>query len=156
MKLYLAGNQIDKIPSDLCGLGDWMGGAVESGKCDVILCAPGTANPYGRQVNSDMPCETFPYSFTAKFFGSLSCSVDQNNYSEREILRMFYEQTSGSEWEVKNNWMEDSVSICKWHGVHCASEDGELFLHRFEKFERAWKLERLENFPNAKIFIQNL
>ena len=33
----------------------------------------------------------------------------------------------------------------------CASEDGELFLHRFEKFERVWKLERLENFPNAKI-----
>ena len=35
--------------------------------------------------------------------------------------------------------------------VCCASEDGELFLHRFEKFERVWKLERLENFPNAKI-----
>lgn len=125
MKLYLAGNQIDEIPSDLCGLGDWMGGAVESGKCDAILCAPGTANPYGRQVNSDTPCETCPYSFTAEFFGSLSCSADQNNYSEREILRMFYEQTGGSEWEVKNNWMEDSVSICKWHGVHCASEDAD-------------------------------
>ena len=125
LKLYLAGNQIDKIPPELCDLGDWMGGAVGSGKCDAILCAPGTANSFGRQVNSDTPCEACPYSFTAEFFGSLSCSADQNNYSEREILRMFYEQTGGSEWEVKNNWMEDSISICKWHGVHCASEDAD-------------------------------
>ena len=35
--------------------------------------------------------------------------------------------------------------------VCCATENGELTMHRFEKLEKVWRFDRLEHFPNAKI-----
>jgi len=126
LRLYLAGNEIEGISVDLCKKDDWMDGEVANG-CDAILCPPGKYNSYGRRVNDDKVCEECAYEDSAKFFGSVSCgpSDDVHGLSEREILRRFYLQTQGNSWKNKNNWMEDKVDICRWHGVHCASESGE-------------------------------
>jgi len=35
--------------------------------------------------------------------------------------------------------------------ICCAGDDGTVYLHRFEKMERIWRLERLDDFANAKV-----
>ena len=49
--------------------------------------------------------------------------ADQKNYNEKEILEMFFDATGGPGWLDADNWKDDGVSICDWHGVHCMSED---------------------------------
>jgi len=121
--IYLGGNEIESIDDSFCRLDDWMGGGVGEAGCDAILCPINTYNVYGKQTSDDEPCKPCPFTYTAMFWGSTSCSADATDYNEREILAMLYEATGGSDWSERSNWKEDNVSICDWYGVHCASED---------------------------------
>eukprot|EP00559_Dactyliosolen_fragilissimus_P007427 CAMPEP_0184869536 /NCGR_PEP_ID=MMETSP0580-20130426/34486_1 /TAXON_ID=1118495 /ORGANISM="Dactyliosolen fragilissimus" /LENGTH=1316 /DNA_ID=CAMNT_0027371083 /DNA_START=70 /DNA_END=4020 /DNA_ORIENTATION=+ len=123
MNLFLAGNAIDDIDESFCSLYNWMNGEVGINGCDSILCPKGTYNKYGRQLSNISPCMSCPFTYTAPNLGSISCAADTTDYSEREILSKIYESTGGITWVNKDNWVEDSVPICNWWGVHCASED---------------------------------
>lgn len=125
MRLYAGGNKFKELPQSLCSKSNWMGGEVGKSGCNAILCPPDTYNDYGRQTGDEVPCESCPYTYTAEFYGSIECIPSHGGqYTDGEILRLFYEATGGKDWSDNTNWMNDGVSICKWHGVHCASEDG--------------------------------
>eukprot|EP00814_Leptocylindrus_danicus_P010077 CAMPEP_0116013680 /NCGR_PEP_ID=MMETSP0321-20121206/5861_1 /TAXON_ID=163516 /ORGANISM="Leptocylindrus danicus var. danicus, Strain B650" /LENGTH=693 /DNA_ID=CAMNT_0003483257 /DNA_START=120 /DNA_END=2198 /DNA_ORIENTATION=+ len=44
-------------------------------------------------------------------------------YTERDVLNIFYESTNGDTWNNNNNWYKDNTEICDWHGVECDDED---------------------------------
>ena len=126
LRIFLAGNNIDEVPSEICDKGNWMGGLVSTG-CDAFLCRPGFYNEYGRQISEDRPCEVCAFnSSSSQYYGAVTCEVPTNDdgLDERAILFEFYTATGGNKWLNRNNWLEDNRSICDWHGVHCASEDG--------------------------------
>lgn len=125
LDIILVGNQISSISDDLCENGDWMNGRVATTGCDAILCPVGFYNEFGRQTNDDTPCKPCPFTFTAPFYGSISCDPDSTDYNEREILTKLYRATGGSKWIEADNWLEDKTSICDWHGIFCESMDSE-------------------------------
>mmetsp|Transcript_16074 Transcript_16074/g.24004 ORF Transcript_16074/g.24004 Transcript_16074/m.24004 type:complete len:2620 (-) Transcript_16074:183-8042(-) len=125
LSIYLAGNQIPKIDESLCENMGWMNGEVDNGGCDAILCPIGFFNEFGRQTNDGTACKPCPFTFTAPYLGSTSCTPDSTEYNEREILTKFYYATSGSKWVDADNWLEDNVSICEWHGVHCEAQESQ-------------------------------
>lgn len=45
-------------------------------------------------------------------------SQDQT-WSERVILEIFYHSLKGERWAQSTNWLDDSKSICLWKGVTC-------------------------------------
>jgi len=127
LRLYVAGNKINsETPSEICAKSDWFGGQMsDNPDCHMMLCPPGTYNEYGRHVDDATFCKPCAYTYMTEFWGSISCSpVFDEALTEREILRLFYEATGGNKWISRNNWLADSVSICKWDGVHCAAENG--------------------------------
>jgi len=124
LQLYLANNRITELDSSFCDMSGWMNGEVLDHGCDSILCPMGTYSPYGRQTNEGPSCEICPFTFTAPYFGSTECLADSTDYNEREILTMLYESTNGDKWLNVENWQEDSVSICDWHGVYCETSTG--------------------------------
>lgn len=126
LRIYVADNKISELDQSFCDYSNWMDGEVESGGCDAIMCPPGTSNEFGRQTNEGPNCEPCPFTFTAPYFGSTSCSPDATDYNEREILTKFYEAVGGSKWLDADNWLEDKVSICEWHGVFCETKDGNV------------------------------
>lgn len=123
MTIYISGNKIDSLDESFCDLDSWMGGDVETNGCNAILCPDGTANVYGRQSLVGPICKPCAFTFTAPYYGSAECIADQNDYNEKEILMKLFEYTKGSDWSVSDNWNDDTVSICEWHGIHCESED---------------------------------
>ena len=66
--------------------------------------------------------------------GSVGCVGDQTVYNERKILSMLYDSTGGNNWIDADNWKEDSVSICDWHGVHCVKETSDADHMKFIAF----------------------
>ena len=125
LKLYLSDNKFKALPDALCSKSSWMGGEVATNKCDAIMCPPGTYNEYGRQANDETPCESCPFTYTAEFYGSIECiPSNTGDYSEREILRLFFQATGGNQWSDKSNWLKNGVSVCQWKGITCASEEG--------------------------------
>jgi len=123
LTIYIAGNEITYIDESFCDLDTWMGGEVAKFDCDAILCPSGTYNEFGRQNNAGPICQPCVFTFSAPFYGNGECTPDLKNYNEKEILRKLYDATGGSSWLDADNWNDDSVSVCDWHGVHCLSED---------------------------------
>jgi Leucine-rich repeat (LRR) protein len=129
LSLYVAGNQISQMSESTCSNFGWMSGRVEKSGCDAILCPIGFYNEFGRQTTDDNPCQPCPFTFTASYYGSTSCTPDSTDYNERQILTKFYHATGGSKWIDADKWLEDKVSICDWHGVFCedqASQGGSM------------------------------
>ncbi len=124
LQLYLSGNRISKLDQSFCDLDGWMSGEVSKNGCDAIMCPTGTYNKFGRQTNEGPPCEPCPFTYTAPYLGSTSCTPDLTNYNEREILIKFYKATDGQNWFDADNWLEDDISICNWHGVFCETLQG--------------------------------
>ena len=123
MTIYLAGNEIESLDEAFCDLETWMGGEVEKSGCDAILCPTGTANEYGRQTNAGPVCKACAFTFSAPYYGSGECMADIKDYNEKEILELLYDTTGGNGWSKADNWKDDSISICDWHGIHCLSEE---------------------------------
>jgi len=124
LSIFLVGNKIDALDSSLCEMENWMDGAVKYRGCDAILCPLGTFNEYGREANEGSSCSTCPFTYTAPYYGSVSCIPDTGEYDERDILKKFYEATKGSKWLYSDNWLDKDISICEWHGITCDSDIG--------------------------------
>ncbi|KAL3907454.1 MAG: hypothetical protein SGARI_003530, partial [Bacillariaceae sp.] len=123
MNIYLQGNRISEIDSDLCNNADWMSGGVGSFGCDAILCPVGTAG--GRRQFSDVGCEVCPGgSSQAAYLGQVGCAQEAVAKGERGILELLYNRMGGPNWRRSDNWMTDT-SVCTWFGVDC-EEDGSV------------------------------
>ena len=123
LTLYAGGNKFDRMSPSLCKKDNWMGGETAAGGCDAILCRPGTFNMYGRAASNQIPCEQCPFTYEAKFYGSVAClPTHTGSYSDREVLSMLYESTGGDNWLNKMNWMSGNKPLCSWHGVICNTD----------------------------------
>ena len=125
LRLFLAGNMIDKIPDEICNKFDWMDGLMNAG-CDALLCEPGTYNAIGRR-DRDSPCQACAFNASTFYYGSQTClPQDGDDLDERSILFQLYRTLDGSKWINRENWLEDDRSICSWFGVHCATESNDV------------------------------
>lgn len=50
--------------------------------------------------------------------------------AEREALVDLYHATGGDQWHDNQGWLSNPGSECNWHGVQCASPDGDHFVLR--------------------------
>eukprot|EP00545_Synedropsis_sp_CCMP1620_P002938 CAMPEP_0119010574 /NCGR_PEP_ID=MMETSP1176-20130426/5107_1 /TAXON_ID=265551 /ORGANISM="Synedropsis recta cf, Strain CCMP1620" /LENGTH=517 /DNA_ID=CAMNT_0006963259 /DNA_START=96 /DNA_END=1649 /DNA_ORIENTATION=- len=75
LRLYLSGNSIQGIDSNLCSQDGWFFGDVGEFGCDGILCPPGSFNVFGRQISVGFPCERCTQS---NFFGATKCAPSQD------------------------------------------------------------------------------
>ena len=94
---YLADNEIESIPQELCQASDWLFGQVGEFGCNGLLCPPGTFNAFGRQLSDGFPCFQCRAGETAPYYGSKGCIVEP-------IVQ------SSSAWETK-----DVVSLAHVH-----------------------------------------
>jgi hypothetical protein len=115
LDINLAGNLIEEIPSELCGMGGWMRGNVkEIGNCSAILCPQGTFNRFGHQSQGN-PCLECSHLDYVKFLGNTHC---ENFTSERDTLAMLFVDTGGEFWKNATSW-NTQAPICSWFGVLC-------------------------------------
>jgi len=120
LRIYLAGNQLSQLPAALCNKNDWMDGQVRYSGCDAIMCPVGTFNEFGRQLDNETECMQCTYANSAQSFGSTECGpVGLDTYDDLRILSELYEVTGGDSWTNRNNWRNDQVSFCEWHGITC-------------------------------------
>ena len=77
LNIYLAANEIDELPKEVCFNLDWMNGmvglAAAGQKCDAILCKPGTFTPNGRQMHKSKACKKCANLAEALYYGSVAC-----------------------------------------------------------------------------------
>jgi Leucine-rich repeat (LRR) protein len=124
MNIYLQGNRISEIDSDLCNNAAWMSGGVGSFGCDAILCPAGTMG--GRRQFSDIGCQVCPRGSSggALYLGQVGCGEDAVAKGERGILELLFNRMGGPNWSRSDNWMTDT-SVCSWYGIDC-EEDGSV------------------------------
>jgi len=60
-------------------------------------------------------------------------TTDAAAISERDILLEFYQATGGPTWKTNHGWAENSLDFCKWHGVICVGEEGDLKLNNIRQ-----------------------
>jgi Leucine-rich repeat (LRR) protein len=125
--LDLHDNFFDAISKEVCDL--------KAFGCDGVLCRPGTFNKQGRQTTKDNPCKTCSNVNGRKYYGATECqgnvsevsstptdSPTKNNFPisiDRTALELIYESCGGIGWASKDNWMDETVSVCLWDGVFC-------------------------------------
>ena len=118
LDIALTENLVDKVDKTLCSMHRWMDGAVNLYGCNAILCPAGTFNQNGRQTSQEDPCIPCLDDETTGHMGTTSCLSAQRAL-EKLILKLFFEETGGSEWKENDGWMDDNVDICEWHGIAC-------------------------------------
>lgn len=79
LRLYLSGNSIQGIDSNLCSQDGWFFGDVGEFGCDGILCPPGSFNVFGRQISTGFPCESCTQS---SYFGATKCDPEAPQISD--------------------------------------------------------------------------
>ena len=67
------------------------------------------------------------FCFSCVLFGTVSAQVSE---TERDALIDFYNATGGDQWDNNQGWLSSPGSECNWHGVQCASPDGDHFVLR--------------------------
>lgn len=64
--------------------------------------------------------------WSALCFLLLVClSLAQDPSSDRGILETFYYSCNGDNWNQRENWLDQNMSICDWWGVTCSSSGDE-------------------------------
>jgi Leucine-rich repeat (LRR) protein len=140
LTITLDDNAITGIPDVLCNETGWMEGEVKEFGCDAIMCPPGTYHTeIGRATKLLGDCMTCDSLQSDPSLGNTFCGDDStsggggtetgsggetagtDDPNEREILTNFFTATGGPQWNMKENWLNDSVSICKWYGVTCGA-----------------------------------
>ncbi|KAL3925912.1 MAG: hypothetical protein SGILL_000089 [Bacillariaceae sp.] len=133
LSLYLGGNQITSVPSQIwdrssgsCpAMSDWMNGDVSSFGCRAFLCPPGTWAPQGRTMSFETTCQSC--SDDSTFWGRTECRASTSNVQrEREILLNFYNVLNGRNWKVDDGWLELDQGVCQWHGIGCDPTTGRV------------------------------
>lgn len=134
-------DQYDFIDNEITGLGDGLcdsqlGGVVEAYGCDSVLCAAGTWNSKGRQLNGDDLCESCPGN---PFLGAIQCGeadpsptqapVVESDLTDEQILAKVFDGTRGSSWHRKDHWKQSGMSVCEWYGVRCDKNDNKRIEH---------------------------
>jgi hypothetical protein len=119
LNLIIAGNQISDIDESFCYQSGWMNGLVGLYGCDAFACPKGSYNVYGRQISDAVMCIPCPYISSALNYGSTTCIPDGKVYSEKDILKLFYNSAGGATWKRRTNWMSEKLSVCEWFGVTC-------------------------------------
>ena len=46
--------------------------------------------------------------------------------TEQNALKEFYHLAKGQEWTRSDNWIDEYISCCDWHGVTCADDTGKV------------------------------
>lgn len=87
--------------------------------CDALLCPPGTFNDYGRRTKFES-CQACSFRGADLYYGSTVCYFPRFDYSERDILELFYSLTGGSTWKNNAGWVDES-SLCDWFGITCGT-----------------------------------
>ncbi|KAL7568273.1 hypothetical protein ACA910_022612 [Epithemia clementina (nom. ined.)] len=118
LHLSIVDNQISNVPHDFCENNQWVkeAAAMYNDTCDAFLCAPASANDFGRAVDSRNPCT--PCDGTvggAPFYGSTSCDPLPD---QRAILVEMFQDLQGSQW-IRNDYWLSKTSFCDWYGVAC-------------------------------------
>lgn len=121
LDIDLADNLITSIHPDVCENSYWMGGYVETFKCDAILCPVGYYNQFGRQDNPLVPCQKCGGTEQMVYLGATKCQAEIKK-REREVLEILFNQCGGNNWKNKNNWLSDEIDICNWYGIQCNDE----------------------------------
>jgi Leucine-rich repeat (LRR) protein len=133
LSLYLSGNEINSVPSQIydrssgsCpAISDWMNGDVSRFGCQAFLCPPGTWAPQGRAMSSDTTCQSC--SDDSTYWGRTECRASTSSVQrEREILLNFYNVLNGRNWKVDDGWLELDQDVCQWHGIGCDSSTGRI------------------------------
>ena len=125
LTLDLENNQISGIPIMLCELSDWMNGEVADGRCDAILCPPGTWSSIGKTTSTVAcdPCDSNVY------YGMTTCEASGilNESVEETILDDLFASTGGRSWvKDQTNWTKKGVPICFREGVVCGAPSNDL------------------------------
>ena len=99
------------IPAQICTMSFARGFS-----CDGVMCPPGTFNELGRQTGKDKACRPCDDLESTQYYGSLQCGID----SQKEILKKFYSELNGPDWDENDNWEDAGASVCNYHGISCA------------------------------------
>jgi len=119
LDLNLAGNQIEKIPPELCAIEGWMNGMVKTvGNCSAILCPQGTFSQHGYHTPDD-PCLPCTHLELVPYLGQNHC---ENFSSEGVTLDILYDALGGEFWDDNEGW-KTNAPICSWKGVLCQDGD---------------------------------
>ena len=90
----------------------------ERNYCEYVACPTGS---FGKE--GVYPCSVCPGGDAAKlenpYLGLSECS----NYSQRDILRIFYEATSMKGWSGGSDWNDPSKPVCEMTGITCDNHD---------------------------------
>ncbi|CAB9517668.1 LRR receptor-like serine threonine-protein kinase [Seminavis robusta] len=111
MNLYLAANEIDSIPQEICST-SWNEKDGSASGCDHILCAKGTFNAIGR-ATPKIPCEACSEDGYAVHFGSTQCG---RSFEKNIVQKLF--GLGGHAWTQSEGW-QDHADHCSWYGVQC-------------------------------------
>ncbi len=132
LDLFIAENNIRRIPDSFCSKQQWMSGTVSLYGCEAIVCPRNTYSTNGRRSNAAETCQPCGDGTMAPFIGSTACKtiadpLEKLHWSERMILLDFYDITGGENWKIDTNWGQNaSKSICTWYGITCESRSGSL------------------------------
>jgi len=118
LDIDISDNFITGIDGELCLMEKWNKGGVDTFKCNALLCPAGHFNQFGYQLNERSPCKKCGGTEESSFLGATVCQSEVKQ-REREILETFYHTCGGDGWKNKENWLQNDVDICNWHGISC-------------------------------------
>ena len=130
LSIDLSGNRISGLNKDLCNE-NWNQGNVNLYACDGLLCPPGKFNEFGRQTGADAVCRDCSHKDAAQYFGSKSCKgsdeedIANQEISELDVLKAFFDSTEGNSWKNNAGWMTSPNPCDGWYGVEC-NADGQI------------------------------
>lgn len=115
-------NRITEIPDEFCEVNtqtmtvaSYFNSSAEGfNECDGLMCAPGTANDFGKAIDLNNKCEPCNDD-EAPFYGSVRCETPVD---ERSVLRELYQELQGQQW-IRNDYWLSSTSFCNWYGIVC-------------------------------------
>lgn len=123
LNLSIGSNRFSGIAPGLCRMTNWLQGEIGTFNCDGLLCPQNTFSQNGRRTK-DQVCEPCPENTVAPFMGSVQCvTADEQEFeNERSVLKLIFDSLDGAGWHSKNNWYDDTVTFCDWHGITCTSD----------------------------------
>ena len=90
----------------------------ERNYCEYIACPAGSVGKEGVY-----PCSVCPGGTSAKlenpYLGKSDVNLQCSAYSQRDILRIFYESTSQQGWSGGSDWNDASKPVCQMTGITC-------------------------------------
>jgi len=90
----------------------------ERNYCEYIACPAGSVGKEGVY-----PCSVCPGGDAAKlenpYLGKSNVNLQCSAYSQRDILRIFYESTSQRGWSGGSDWDDSTKDVCQMTGITC-------------------------------------